>query len=451
MVERCPEKAGVACSIHALGTILLRSKPFGFELCRNWSCEAIPEFFKLIGEADHFFTPRPMQDKIIRLRKGKLGRLWPGHPWIFRRQILKLTSNVQPGDIVTVISNEDKFVGRGYFNPASEIAIRLLTFKDEPVNEAFLARRINDAIEKRAYLKDLTNARRLIFSEADGLPGLIADLYGNTLVFQVFTLGMDNMKGLVLKLIKEAVSPEFVYERSDSPFRRIEKLKSIKQWIGPAGNADVEISEGGAKFIVGIANGHKTGFYLDQRRSRFGLRDISQGKRVLDLFCYTGGFSINAALGGAGSVLGVDIKKDWLELARRNALLNGVSDKIEFQTGDAFKMLEGLNSSGEKFDIIVVDPPSFLRSKKDLVMATRGYKERNTLAFKALAEKGVLCTFSCSHNMPNDIFAGIIKDSAKVAGKTFTILKRCHQDKDHPIAKEIPETEYLKGYFLNVA
>jgi 23S rRNA (cytosine1962-C5)-methyltransferase len=357
-----------------------------------------------------------MQDKIIRLRKGRKGKLRQGHPWIFRGQILKLTSSVRPGDIATIISNEGKFIGRGYFNPSSEIAIRLLTHKDEHVDEAFLARRVKDAVAKREYLDNITNAKRLIFSEADYLPGLIADLYGNTLVFQVFTLGMDSLKGRILQIVKDIIKPEFVFERSDSPFRRIEKLKPVEQWIGAAGNKDVDIQEGGAKFIVDIEKGHKTGFYLDQRRSRLALRELSKGKRVLDLFCYTGGFSVNAAIGGAEKVLSVDIKKDWLELARRNADLNGVSGKIEFKSGDAFKVAEDVLASGEKFDIVVVDPPSFLRSKKDLVMASKGYKEINTLAFKVLKENGVLCTFSCSHNMPNDIFSGILKDAAKRPG-----------------------------------
>ena len=169
---------------------------------------------------------------------------------------------------------------------------------------------------------------------------------------------------------------------------------------------------------------------------------------MLDLFCYTGGFSINAALGGAEKVLGVDTKKDWLELAKQNASMNNISDKVEFKSGDAFKIVQEICDSGEKFDIIVVDPPSFLRNKKDLVMASRGYKELNTAAFRALNKDGVLCTFSCSHNMTNDIFSKILKDSAAAAGRKFSVLKRCHQDKDHPFTKTIPETEYLKGYFL---
>lgn len=389
-----------------------------------------------------------MEDKIIRLRKGKKGRLRLGHPWIFKGQILKLTSSVKPGDIAAVVSNEDKFIGKGYFNPASEICVRLLTFSDELIGESFIHKRIKEAVEKREFLNSVTNAKRLIYSEADALPGLIIDLYNNTLVIQIFTLGMEKLREFVLKSIKDLINPAFIYERSDSPFRKIEKLKPIKGWIGPPGKTEIEINEGGAKFLVDIANSHKTGFYLDQRRSRLGLREISKAKTVLDLFCYTGGFSINAALGGAKKVTGIDIKKDWLEAARKNAIMNNVSDRIEFVAQDSFKALENICNSGEKFDIIIVDPPSFLRSKKDLVMAAKGYKEINTLAFKALNDNGILCTFSCSHNMPNKIFSDVIKDAAVLSGKKFTILKRCRQDKDHPIVGAIPETEYLKGYFL---
>ncbi|MDO8535656.1 MAG: class I SAM-dependent rRNA methyltransferase [Candidatus Omnitrophota bacterium] len=392
-----------------------------------------------------------MQDKIITLRTGKKGKLKPGHPWIFKGQTLKVPPGIRAGDIVTIVNGQGTFVGRGYYNPSSEINIRLLTFKDEPIDGNFLKKRIEDAIEKRSFLAGLTNARRLIFSEADGLPGLIVDQYNDTIVFQISTLGMERMKEGLLQVLADIVNPKFIYEKSDSPFRKKEGLKTIKKWWLYEGETNIEIYEGGTKFIVDIENGHKTGFYMDQRRSRAALKEISKGKTILDLFCYTGGFSVNAALGGAKKVVGIDIKPEWLALARKNAELNGVSDKIEHREGDVFEILNDICSSEERFDIIVLDPPSFLRSKKDLVAAAKGYREINTLAFKALNDHGVLCTFSCSHNMPNKMFSDIIKDAATRSGKKFTILKRCRQDKDHPIAKDIPETEYLKGYFLKVS
>jgi len=391
------------------------------------------------------------QDKIVRLRKGKKGTLRQGHPWIFKTQIFKLTSSVRPGDKVTVISNEDKIIGRGYFNPASKIAVRLLTFNDEPIDGAFLHGRIASAVEKRAFLKGETNAGRLIFTEADSLPGLVADMYNDTLVLQILTLGMERLKGDILKAVREVIKPKFIYERSDSPFRKAEGLKPVKGWIGPEGNTNVEIAEGPAKFIVDIENGHKTGFYLDQRGSRRALRAISKGKSVLDLFCYTGGFSVHAALGGAKKVCGVDIKTAWLELARKNSGLNAADSVTEFIKGDAFGVLRNFCNSGERFDIIIVDPPSFAKDWRSVVMAVKGYKELNTLAMRSLSAGGVLCTFSCSHNISNEIFSKLLKECAAEAGKDIAILKRCRQDKDHPIVRSIPETEYLKGYFLKVS
>ncbi|MDD5173287.1 MAG: class I SAM-dependent rRNA methyltransferase [Candidatus Omnitrophica bacterium] len=391
-----------------------------------------------------------MEDKIITLRTGKKGKLKPGHPWIFKGQTLKTPPGIRPGDIVTIVNGRGEFTGRGYYNPASEITIRLFTFDDEPIDGAFLRNRIESAIAKRDFLSGLTNAARLVFSEADGLPGLIVDRYNETIVFQVFTLGIERMKEGLIKILADIVNPKYIYEKSDSPFRKKEGLKTIKKWWLYEGKTDIEIYEGDAKFIVDIDNGHKTGFYLDQRRSRLALKDISTGKSVLDLFCYTGGFSINAALGLAKRVVGVDIKQKWLSLARKNAEINGVSDVIEHREGDVFKILKDICDSGEKFDIIVLDPPSFAKDKRSIITAAKGYKELNTLAMRALIDGGVLCTFSCSHSMSNEIFSDMIKASASQARKSLMILKRCHQDKDHPIVRSIPQTEYLKGRFLKV-
>ena len=391
-----------------------------------------------------------MQDKIIQLRTGKKGILKPSHPWIFKGQFLKVASGIRPGDIVSVVNGQGKFVGRGYYNPASEITIRLLTFNNEAIDEQFLHKKISDAIAKREFLSELTNAKRLIFSEADSLPGLIVDQYNDTIVFQIATLGMERMKETVLKILADVVNPKYIYEKSDSPFRKIEGLKTIKKWRLYEGVTNIEIREDSAKFIVDIENGHKTGFYLDQRRSRIALKEIARDKTVLDLFCYTGGFSINAALGGAKKVTGVDIKPEWLESARKNAILNDVSDDIDYKEGDVFEVLENICNSGEKFDIIVLDPPSFAKDKKSIITAAKGYKKLNTLAMKSLTEDGVLCTFSCSHSMSNGIFSDVVKTSAVAAEKHLTILKRCHQDKDHPMIKSIPQTEYLKGYFVKV-
>ena len=389
-------------------------------------------------------------EKNIRIRTGKKGILKPGHPWIFKSQILKADPAIKPGDIISVTDNAGKLLGRGYYNSKSEITIRFLTFIDEPIDTNFFHKRITQAVDKRKNLSALTNAYRVVFSEADALPGLIIDLYNDTAVFQVLTLGIEKFKPQIADMIDEILRPKYIYEKSVSPFRELEGVKDATGWWGDEGKGLVEISEGRAKFLVDIVNGHKTGFYLDQRRSRMSLESISKNKKVLDLFCYTGGFSISAAINGAKSVLGADIKEEWLKLARENAKLNGAGEKTEFVKGDSFEVLKNVNNADEKFDIIILDPPSFLKKRESVISASKGYKELNALAMKALTEGGILATFSCSHNMPNDLFSKIIKEAAVEANKKFTILKRCHQSEDHPIVRAIPETEYLKGYFLKV-
>jgi 23S rRNA (cytosine1962-C5)-methyltransferase len=391
------------------------------------------------------------KEKTISLRSGKMGRLRPGHPWIYKSQIRKFDRSIKLGEMVRVISAEGAFIGCGYFNPASEISIRLLTFKDEVVDAKFLQDRIAASVEKRKTLANLTNAYKAVFSEADGLPGLIVDVYADTVVFQALTLGMDKAKGVIIDGIKQSISPRYIYEKSESPFRKLEGLTDISKWHGDTGNSVVEIFEGKVKFLVDIINGHKTGFYLDQRRSRLALEQFSKDKKVLDIFCYTGGFSASAAFYGASGVRGIDIKDEWLSLAKDNAALNGVSERVQFTCGDAFDLLREIHNSGEKFDVIILDPPSFLKSVRSLKGASKGYKDLNLYAMKILSEGGILATFSCSHNMPNEVFSEILKDAARDAKKKFDIIKRCRQAEDHPIVKEIPETEYLKGYFLKVS
>ena len=391
-----------------------------------------------------------MGNKQIILRKGRLGRIKSGHPWIYKNQFLRPDEKIQPGDIISVIDGQGKFLGKGYYNPRSDISIRILTSKNEEPDENFFKKRIETAADKRKSLLSVTNAYRAVFSEADALPGLIVDVYADTAVFQILTLGMERFKGFIITGIKEILKPKYLYEKSSSPFRKLEGLKDLKGWCGEKGNTILEIFEGKAKFIVDLDSGHKTGFYLDQRKSRLAMENISKGRRTLDLFCYTGGFSISAALYGADMVRGVDIKEEWLELARKNALLNGVAEKTEFVKADAFSALGSARDSGEKFGLIIIDPPSFLKNRRSIASASKGYEELNLTAMQILDEDGVLATFSCSHNMPGDAFSGILKKAAAKAGKKITILKRCHQAEDHPIVRDIPETEYLKGYFLKI-
>ncbi|MDP2913362.1 MAG: NAD(P)H-hydrate epimerase [Candidatus Omnitrophota bacterium] len=389
-------------------------------------------------------------NKVICTRHGRQGRLKPRHPWIYKGQLRKIAAAIKPGDVIKIVDAAGKFIGRGYYNPKSMIAARILTFEDEEINTDFFIKKIALAAEKRKELLEQTNAYRAIYSEADGLPGLIADVYADTVVFQILTLGMEKFRSIIIEGIRDCLRPRYVYDKSVSSFRKLEGLKDSSGWLYESGSGIVEIFEGEVRFLVDIERGHKTGFYLDQRRSRMALGGFSKNKKVLDLFCYTGAFSVSAAIDGAKYVRGVDIKEEWLGFARKNAELNGVSERCEFVKEDAFEALEKVCGGSEKFDMIIIDPPSFLKNKESLASASKGYKKLNTLAMRALTDGGILATFSCSHNMPNEAFSNILKDASQDAGKKFTILKRCHQAEDHPVVRAIPETEYLKGYFLRV-
>lgn len=390
--------------------------------------------------------------KSVKLRTGKLGRyVRKGHPWIYSRQLLKTDPSIGAGALVSVFDGCGKFLGVGYYNRQSDISVRIITFNNEPVDKALFDHRMSEALLKRKNLRDHhTDAYRAVFSESDGLPGLIVDVYAGTAVFQVMTLGMEALKTIAVESIKDIIRPRYIYEKSTSPFRKIEGLKNISMWHGEEGKPVIKIREGGAKFLVDIVNGHKTGFYLDQRKSRRALDSIVKRRTVLDLFSYTGAFAISAALYGASSVIAVDIKGDWHNLGKENARLNGVSDLITFIESDSFDFLEKMAASKQKFGMVIADPPSFLHNKESIASASKGYQRLNTMAMSVIEPGGILATFSCSQNMPNALFAEILKKSAANANKKITILKRCHQDTDHPIVQSIPETEYLKGYFLKI-
>jgi len=438
----CPEPESIIADV----TVTLGYPKIGF---KNKSSE---RYTGKIGIADIGLPElgKPVKWKTIKLRSGKAGRHDARHPWIYKNQILSPDGAIKPGDTVKVVDPDNVLLGIGYYNPKSEISARILSFEERAINGDFFKEKISAAVSKRKDILAKTNAYRAVFSEADSLPGLIIDIYNDTAVFQILTLGMERFKAYVIEAVKEIAGVKYIYEKSVSPFRKIEGLRDISAWYGDKGPDLVEIFEQDVKYPVDIVNGHKTGFYLDQRKARMALRDISKDRSVLDLFSYTGAFAVTAAKYGAKSVRSIDIKDNWLELGRKSAELNGVLDKVEFIKKDAFKALEEINSSGEKFDIIILDPPSFLKSRESMASASKGYEELNLKAMKALNNGGTLATFSCSHNMPTAVFSELLKKCAVSAHKKITILKRCHQAEDHPIVREIPETEYLKGYFLKV-
>jgi 23S rRNA (cytosine1962-C5)-methyltransferase len=438
----CPEPEAVIADV----TVTLGYPKIGF---KNKASE---RYTGKIGIADIGLPEigKPVKWKTIKLRSGKAGRHDARHPWIYKNQILSPDAAIKPGDTVKIVDPNNAFLGIGYYNPKSEISARVLSFEERAINGDFFKEKISNAVAKRNDILTKTNAYRAVFSEADSLPGLIIDVYNDTAVYQILTLGMERFKPFVIEAVKDIPGVKYIYEKSISAFRKIEGIRDIYGWHGDKGPDLAEIFEQEAKFFVDIVNGHKTGFYLDQRKARMALRDISKDKSVLDLFSYTGAFAVTAAKYGARSVQAIDIKDDWLEMGKKNAELNGVSDRIEFIKKDAFKALEEISSSGEKFDIIILDPPSFLKSRESIASASKGYEELNLKAMKALNDGGVLATFSCSHNMPTAGFSELLKKAAASAGKSITILKRCRQAEDHPIVRSIPETEYLKGYFLKV-
>jgi 23S rRNA (cytosine1962-C5)-methyltransferase len=283
-----------------------------------------------------------MEKGTIIVRPARRDRGEDKHPWVYKSRIVSVGAGVEPGDVVTVVDRKGVFIGRGYYNPASMISIRLMTRQDEYIDKGLFDRRIAAALEKRKEMTLESNAYRLIFSEADELPGLVIDIYADTAVFQTFTLGMEKLKNIAVQSLKDIAAPSRIYEKSDSFIRDLEGLSEIKGWWGDRGDRYVEIFEGSVKYCVDVEEGHKTGFYLDQRRSRLAFSRIAKNKRVLDLFCYTGGFGVAAAAYGASNVLAIDTKEDWLELGRKNAVLNGVSEKIKFVKGDSFPCWRGL-------------------------------------------------------------------------------------------------------------
>ena len=390
-----------------------------------------------------------MGEKII-LHSGRRGQISYGHPWIYKGQI-KEAPGERDGDIFSVYSSGGRFLGKGYYNPRSEIAVRLLSYKDEAIDESFFARRIEHALEFRKKFVKETDACRVVFSEADGLPGLVVDKYAEYIVFQILTLGMEKKKEALVNIMRETLKQKFLYEKSDATSRRLEGLTEVKKWWGAEGKSMVTISEDKAKFLVDIETGHKTGFYLDQRDSRGAIKDLVKDKKVLDCFSYTGGFSIYASLYGAGEVLGLDVHASQVELAKKNAKLNSLpGDRIKFRTVNVFEALKEFDRSKERFDVVILDPPSFVKNKKAVENALTGYKEINLRAMKILNEGGILATFSCSGHIEEELFLQVILDAAFDTKNCLKILKKCSQAVDHPVDPFIPQTSYLKGFILAV-
>lgn len=389
--------------------------------------------------------------KQVVLKRPPQGSLRFGHSWIYKNQIKEVSSDSVPGDLVSVVAESGKFLARAYWNPKSEISLRLLTRKDEPVDAAFLAGRIRKAVEYRARHVRETNSWRLVASEADGLPGLIVDKYDEVLVLQFLTLGMEKMKPLVLSALSEAAPCRGLFERSDSNARKLEGLSERVGWIEKNCGDEVVILERDIAVGLRFGEGHKTGWYLDQRDNRLLLRDLAAPGQALDAFCYEGGFGLQLARAGM-SVLGVDSQLDALERAETHRKRNGLSEEaLSFLHGNAFDVLKDLEKNGRRFDLVVLDPPSFAKQKTALQSALSGYKELILRGLKMLNEGGKLAVFSCAYHLDDRLLLQASAAAAQDARRTLRVLKFMKQSVDHPIDPFIPETCYLKGFLFEVS
>ncbi len=387
----------------------------------------------------------------IFLKPGREKSLLRRHPWIFSGAIQRVDDEPASGGTVDVLSSKGDFLARAAYSPTSQIRARVWTFDEEPVDADFFRRKIHSAIRARETwnLTRDTDAIRLIYAESDGLPGLIVDRYGDVLVLQSLTTGSEFWKQTIADILLEETGLSTIYERSDADVRELEGLSPVTGILrGTITNHQLRftITEHGLKFTVNLAEGHKTGFYLDQRMNRLRVRELAQDRDVLDCFCYTGGFTVNALAGGAKSVLSVDSSADALGLVSGNVASNGLpAERHARREGDVFQLLRKFRDEGRAFDMIILDPPKFAPTSAQVEKAARAYKDINLLAFKLLRAGGILVTFSCSGGVDAGLFQRIVAASALDAGVEAQIVEHLAQAADHPVALHFPEGAYLKG------
>lgn len=385
------------------------------------------------------------------LKDGKERSLFRRHPWLFESSVQRLEGRARPGDTVTIHAADGRELARGAYSPSSQIRCRVWTFDPaETVDDAFFKRRVAAAVARRRALPELADQQglRLIHAESDGLPGVIADQYGDTVVVQLTSAGADKWRKALVGALVQATGCTRVYERSDSEVRGLEGLEPVTGWAyGTAPEGEISILENGVHLGVDYAAGHKTGFYLDQRDNRALLGRLAAGKSVLNCFCYTGGFSLQALAGGAASVLSIDSSGPALARARANLALNPElpAERAEWLEADVFQALREFRKEGRSFDLIVLDPPKFAPSAAHANRAARAYKDINLLGFRLLKPGGLLMTYSCSGGIGLELFQKIVAGAALDAGRNARIVQRLAGAADHPVALDFPEGEYLKG------
>lgn len=384
--------------------------------------------------------------------KKRIGlRIEQGHPWIFGNEIAETEETVKGGDIVTVFNSDKKFIGKGFINPKSQIAIRLLTRdENEVIDEKFFHRRIGAAWEYRKKIGYTENCR-LVFGEADGLPALIIDKFGDHFVIQTLALGMDLWKSAIVRSVQEIFGSEKIYERNDVPVRELEGMDQKKGFLSKSFDTKVIIKENGLIFEADLENGQKTGYFLDQQDNRRAIRSIVKDANVLGAFCYSGSFEIHAGHYGAKSVLGLDISETAVAQASSNAKLNGLSERVRFEALNAFDVLKKWSKESKKFDVVILDPPAFTKSRDNISKAISGYKEINLRAMKLLHSGGFLVTSSCTNLVPPQTFLDIIHSAAKDAGKKIRQVVFQTQSPDHPFVWGLENTNYLKFLIAEVS
>jgi 23S rRNA (cytosine1962-C5)-methyltransferase len=390
----------------------------------------------------------------VWLKPGREKSLRRRHPWIFSGAIERVEGSPESGASVEIVTAGGDFLGRAAYSPASQIRARMWTFDAaERVDGEFFRRRLQRALDsrRRLGLTGPTAACRLVFAESDGLPGLIVDRYGSYLVCQFSSAGVELWRDTIVALLSDLCSPRGIYERSEGGARHKEGLASRRGLLaGAEPPQEIEITTGGARLVVDIANGQKTGAYLDQQRNRERVAEHARDAQVLDAFSYTGGFSISCLRAGAAGATLVDSSAEALALAQRETAVNGVRERCRFVTASVFDELRAMRDAGTRFDIVIVDPPKFVHSAEQLNAGSRGYKDVNMLGLKLVRPGGVLATFSCSGHVDAALFQKIVAGAAVDAGRTAQILERLSQPADHPVATEFPEADYLKGLILRV-
>ena len=378
----------------------------------------------------------------VYLRRGREQRVLGGHPWVFRSDIER-EDGAADGLPVRVLTSAGRFLAMAVYNPRSQISLRILSRRDEPVDGAFIRGRVRRALDYRRRFADL-NSCRLIFAESDGLPAVIADKFGDVIVVQILCLGMERFKADIVDALVKELSPRGVYERNDVPVRELEGLSQQTGLLWGEVPDRVEMQENGVRFLVDVKEGQKTGFFLDQKENRAAIAPFVPGMRVLDCFTHTGSFALHAARYGAAEVTGVDISEHACACALENARLNGVEDRVRFECANAFDFLRAQQTAKAQYDVVILDPPAFTKTRSAVEGALRGYKEINLRGMKLTRDGGFFITCSCSQHVTPDLFRGMLLEAQKDAHVQLRQIEWRTQGRDHPILLASPETQYLK-------